>query len=175
MQTSDENAVSEGGAVAVATGEPAPPAPPDRAQSGKLGRPWIIVAGIVILAVAAGVIYVVAGGIKTVKVSLTEYKVGMTQTTFQTGKVKLSIANDGKIGHELLVFRSDLTAAQYPKEDGNIAEDGPGITQVSDGEDIDPGQTQTRTVDLSTPGTYVFVCNQPGHYAAGMYTTVVVK
>jgi uncharacterized cupredoxin-like copper-binding protein len=53
-------------------------------------------------------------------------------------------------------------------------EDGPGITLVSDGDNLDPGTTQTRTVDLTQPGSYLFVCNIPGHFKAGMFSAVTV-
>ena len=109
-----------------------------------------------------------------VTVSLSEFKVSVP-ATIAAGQVTLNIRNDGKIAHELLVFKSPLEASQYPKVNGGIDEEGPGITKDSDGDNLDPGTTQTRTVDLSAPGTYVFVCNLPGHFAAGMYTTVVVK
>ncbi len=49
-----------------------------------------------------------------------------------------------------------------------------GITLVSDGDNIDPGGTQTRTVDLTQPGSYLFVCNIPGHFKAGMFSAVTV-
>jgi uncharacterized cupredoxin-like copper-binding protein len=109
-----------------------------------------------------------------ITISLSEFKVSMP-TTIAAGQVALTIRNDGKVPHELLVFKSPLDASQYPKANGGIDEEGPGITKDSDGDNLDPGTTQTRTVDLSAPGAYVFVCNLPGHFAAGMYTTVVVK
>jgi uncharacterized cupredoxin-like copper-binding protein len=109
-----------------------------------------------------------------VTVSLSEFKVSMP-ATIAAGQVTLNIRNDGTVAHELLVFKSPLQASQYPKVNGGIDEEGPGITKDSDGDNLDPGTTQTRTVDLSAPGTYVFVCNLPGHFAADMYTTVVVK
>ena len=109
-----------------------------------------------------------------ITVSLSEFKVSMP-ATIAAGQVTLNIRNDGTVAHELLVFKSPLAVSQYPKVNGAIDEEGPGITKDSDGDNLDPGTTQTRTVDLSVPGTYVFVCNLPGHFAAGMYTTVVVK
>lgn len=106
--------------------------------------------------------------------ALSEWHIA-TPTTIKAGSVILEAANFGTIQHELLVFRSDLAPSDYPVDkNGNIIEDGPGITLVSDADNIDPGRTQTRTVDLSQPGTYLFVCNIPGHFKAGMYSAVTV-
>ena len=108
-------------------------------------------------------------------VTLSEFKVQTAATTVAPGKVTFQISNAGRVQHELLVFRSDLPPSAYPLKDGNIDEEGPGITKVSDGDNLDPGVTQTRTVDLSQPGTYLFVCNLPGHFKAGMYQAVTIK
>ncbi len=109
-----------------------------------------------------------------VAIHLSEWSVGVP-TSIQAGPVSLSITNIGKVPHELLVFKSDLAPSSFPLDPkGNIIEDGPGITLVSDGDNIDPGGTQSRTVDLSKPGQYVFVCNVAGHFKAGMFTIVNV-
>jgi uncharacterized cupredoxin-like copper-binding protein len=105
---------------------------------------------------------------------VSEWSVGLP-TSMLAGQVKFSITNIGTIQHELLVFKSDLPPAALPVDNkGNIIEDGPGISLVSDGDNIDPGKTQTRVVDLTQPGTYVFVCNIPGHFKAGMFRVVTV-
>lgn len=104
---------------------------------------------------------------------LSEWKVAVANT-IKAGKVTFTITNAGTVPHELLVFKSDLDEAAYPKDtDGDIIEDGPGIDLLSDGDNIDPGASQMRTVDL-TPGKYLFVCNIPGHFKSGMFTTVTV-
>ena len=106
-------------------------------------------------------------------VSLSEWKVTMPSTV-KAGKATFTIANAGTTAHELLVFKSDLAPSAYPTNPaGAIVEDGAGVTLLSDGDNIDPGKTQTRTVDLA-PGTYLFVCNIPGHYPQGMFTVVTV-
>jgi uncharacterized cupredoxin-like copper-binding protein len=110
-----------------------------------------------------------------VPAALSEWHVAVP-STIKAGTVNLEAANFGTIQHELLVFKSDLPPSGFPVDkDGNIVEDGPGITLVSDGENIDPGKTQTRTVDLTQPGAYLFVCNIPGHFKAGMFTAVTVS
>jgi uncharacterized cupredoxin-like copper-binding protein len=89
--------------------------------------------------------------------------------------VVLQAANFGTIQHELLVFQSNLPPANFPLDaDGNIIENGPGINLISDGDNLDPGTTQQRTIDLSQPGSYLFVCNIPGHFKAGMFAPVTV-
>jgi uncharacterized cupredoxin-like copper-binding protein len=108
-------------------------------------------------------------------VGLSEFKVGLAATTFATGRHDVVISNTGTVQHELLVFRSDLAPSAYPVDAaGNIVEDGPGIVKVSDGDNVAPGSSQNRTIDLTTPGTYLFVCNLPGHFKAGMFTQVTV-
>jgi uncharacterized cupredoxin-like copper-binding protein len=106
-------------------------------------------------------------------VSLNEWKV-VVAGTIRSGKTDLTITNIGAIAHELLVFKSDRDPSAYPTDGaGNIIEEGAGVTLVSDGENIDPGGTQARTVDLA-PGKYLFVCNIAGHFKAGMFTVVTV-
>jgi len=109
-----------------------------------------------------------------IAIHLSEWSVGVP-TTVEAGKINLTITNIGKIPHELLVFKSDLDPSSFPLDGkGNIIEDGPGVNLVSDGDNIEPGKTQTRPVDLSKPGQYIFVCNIPGHFHAGMFTIVTV-
>ena len=106
--------------------------------------------------------------------ALSEWHVAVP-STIKAGTVNLETANFGTIQHELLVFKSDVPASAFPVDkNGNIIEDGPGITLVSDGDNIDPGKTQARTVDLTQPGTYLFLCNIPGHFKAGMFSVVTV-
>jgi uncharacterized cupredoxin-like copper-binding protein len=108
-------------------------------------------------------------------ITLSEMKVDM-QSTFKPGKYTFTISNTGTMQHELLVFKSDLTPDKYPTtSSGAIDEGGPGIKKISDGPNLDPGKSQTRVVDLSQPGSYLFVCNLPGHFVAGMYQAVTVS
>jgi len=104
---------------------------------------------------------------------LSEWKV-VAASTVKAGTVKFKITNAGTIPHELLVFRSDLSAAAYPTDPaGDIIEEGGGVTLASDGANIDPAGSQTRSIKL-TAGTYLFVCNIPSHFHSGMFTVVTV-
>jgi len=106
-------------------------------------------------------------------VSLTEWKVTVAGT-IKSGTTEFTIANLGAAPHELLVFKSALAPAAYPTDAaGDIIEKGAGVTLVSDGDNIDPAGSQTRTIDLA-PGKYLFVCNIPGHFKQGMFSVVTV-
>lgn len=48
-----------------------------------------------------------------------------------------------------------------------------GLELVDEIEDITPGSSADLTVDLDA-GTYVIMCNLPGHFAQGMYSTFEV-
>ena len=110
-----------------------------------------------------------AGG----NVTLAEWVV-VAAGAMKAGKSDLTIANAGALPHELLIFKSDRDPKAYPVDAaGDIKETGGGVTLVSDGANIDPGGTQTRSVDLAA-GKYLFVCNIPGHFKNGMYEIVIV-
>ncbi len=108
-------------------------------------------------------------------VVLSDMKVAPSATTVAPGMYTVNIINSGMMEHELLVFHTDIAAADLPiGPDGKVAEDAPGF-KISDGDNIAPGASQSRVIDLTQRGTYLFVCNLPGHFAAGMHTTVIVK
>jgi len=75
-----------------------------------------------------------------------------------------------------VVFQTDLAEDQLPvKDDGNeVDEEGEGLTAVDEQEDIAANSSATLTVDLQ-PGTYVVICNLPGHYKLGMHATLTVS
>ena len=107
-------------------------------------------------------------------IQLSEWKVAMP-TEVKAGMVTFTITNIGAVPHELIGFRSALDPVAYPrKKDGDVNEEGKGIVSATDGDNIDPAGTQTRTINLTTPGRYVFMCNIPGHFVQGMYLVVNV-
>lgn len=139
-------------------------------------RQHIAVLGVATVLVVAATL-AGCGGSSPPKVaaSLTEWKVGLSRTTLKAGKYAFEINNKGTTQHELIAFKTDLARAALPVDaQGDVNEDAPVLTKATDGDDIHVGKAQLRSVDLRQPGTYVFLCNLPGHYKAGMYTTVTV-
>jgi uncharacterized cupredoxin-like copper-binding protein len=67
--------------------------------------------------------------------------------------------------------RTCLCLACVPAE-SRVNEDAAGhLGEVSE---LDPGQSGSLSMKLD-PGTYMLFCNVPGHYMAGMWTTITVE
>jgi uncharacterized cupredoxin-like copper-binding protein len=106
-------------------------------------------------------------------ISLYEWKV-VVASTLKSGTSTFTISNFGAAPHELLVFKSDRAPSAYPTDAaGDIKEEGAGVSLVSDGDNIAPGGSQVRIIDLK-PGKYLFVCNIAGHFKQGMFVAVTV-
>ena len=73
--------------------------------------------------------------------------------------------------HELVVLKTDLSADKLPVKNGAVPEKQ--FKKMGEVEDMAPGKSKHLTLKL-TPGNYVLICNQPGHYAMGMHVPFVV-
>jgi uncharacterized cupredoxin-like copper-binding protein len=103
-----------------------------------------------------------------------------TPTSVAAGKVSFVVVNTGALVHELVILPLpvDGPGTRTTGGDGKIDESqslgeasrscGPGA-----GDGIAPGTTAWTTVTLS-PGRYELVCDQPWHYAAGMFGVLTV-
>ena len=91
------------------------------------------------------------------------------------GDITFDITNDAEQTHEFVVFKTDLAADQLPTdENGDVDEAGEGVELVDEIEDIEGGSTQSLTVNLDA-GSYVLICNLPGHYGQGMHAGFTVS
>ena len=95
------------------------------------------------------------------------------------GKVTLKAINTSKeTVHEAIIVRVDNKDALLPYNDNEnrVNEDAANAETGELGEvsELDPGKSGSLTVNLK-PGLYVIYCNIPGHYMAGMWTTLQVK
>ena len=112
-----------------------------------------------------------------VHVALEEWSIrsGAGETTFavDAGEVLLEVHNDGVVPHALSLIRTDLDPANLPIANGKVDEKAAGEL-VGTIEEFPGGQIQVGSFAL-TPGNYALVCNIPGHYQQGMYTTLVVN
>lgn len=76
--------------------------------------------------------------------------------------------------HEMLLIKIDDPKAQLPFIADELRVDEEAAGHMGEVAELDPGKSGTLTLTLD-PGTYMLFCNIPGHYMAGMWTTVTVQ
>jgi uncharacterized cupredoxin-like copper-binding protein len=107
----------------------------------------------------------------TVDVTLADFTVTADPNSAPAGEVTFDVTNDAEQTHEFVVFQTDLAEDQLPtNEDGDVDEEGEGVTLVDEIEDIGGGDSGSLTVNLDA-GSYVLICNLPGHYGQGMHAS----
>ncbi|MGQ0670232.1 MAG: cupredoxin domain-containing protein, partial [Actinomycetota bacterium] len=116
------------------------------------------------------------GGGTDVGVTLRDFEIALDSTSAEAGEVTFQVANEGPSIHEFVVLKTDLAEDQLPAdENGDVDEAGaPGIEVVDEIEDIEADATPSLAVELEA-GSYVIICNLPGHYGNGMYTSFTVS
>lgn len=114
-----------------------------------------------------------ASGMQMVSGSIKEWAVELDAVNAAPGEITFTITNEGSIGHEFLVVRTDLAPGEIPVEDDRFSEENSSLGVIDEIGEFPKGETQTLTVTLE-PGLYQMVCNLPGHYAAGMHTQFTV-
>ncbi|HEX4490335.1 MAG TPA: sulfocyanin-like copper-binding protein [Acidimicrobiia bacterium] len=104
------------------------------------------------------------------------FRITLSRTTVNDGKIGFDVHNDASIGHEFVVFKTDLPADQLPLgKDGDVIEDSPELKDVVDsGSALKPGSSRALFAHLEA-GHYAVVCNLPGHYHDGMHLDLVVR
>jgi uncharacterized cupredoxin-like copper-binding protein len=107
-------------------------------------------------------------------------KVTANVSTVAAGEISFRAFDTGMMTHELLVLPLPPggLGTRSVSTDGRVSEAGSlGEASKSCGEGagdgIAPGAISWVTVRLS-PGPYELICNQPGHYAMGMFTRIDV-
>jgi uncharacterized cupredoxin-like copper-binding protein len=131
-----------------------------------------ITASLLLLAACGGQTASTGNG-GTVGVTLTDQGVTLVQSTVSAGAVTFSVKNTGTIDHELVVVKTDVAQDKIKAdadEPGKMSEDG----SLGESGDLAAGTAKDFTLTL-TPGKYVLMCNQPGHYMVGMHIAFEVK
>jgi len=98
----------------------------------------------------------------------------------QAGRISFLVANTGVLVHELVILPlpTDGPGTRPTGTDGKIDEskslgEASRSCAAGIGDGIAPGSTGWATVTLK-PGRYELVCDQPWHYAAGMFDVLTV-
>lgn len=119
---------------------------------------------------AGGLGHGMGGDMATANMGIT-----LSATSVNAGKVTFEANNDSKdVVHEMVVapLASPDAILPFNEGEGKVDEDAAG--HIGEVAELEPGQSGALTVNLK-PGTYILYCNIPGHYMAGMWTTIEVK
>jgi uncharacterized cupredoxin-like copper-binding protein len=100
--------------------------------------------------------------------SVKEWEVNADATTAEAGTVNFTITNEGTIGHEFLIVKTDIAPGDIPVDGDHFPEDASGIEVIDEIGEFTKGTTESLTVTLE-PGSYQLVCNLPDHYGNGMF------
>ena len=107
-----------------------------------------------------------------VAVELSEFAIAVDPTAAASGTISFSVANAGGLSHNLRVIRSDAAPDALPVETGQVPEGQ--VDVVGRIEDFAGGDSESITLDLG-PGSYLLICNVPGHYELRMTTAFTVQ
>ena len=122
-------------------------------------------------AVVLGLTAASCGGDGGIGATEVDFSITLDESSATAGDLTFDVTNDAEQIHEFVIFKTDLAEDALPtNEDGTVDEEGEGIELIDEIEDIEAGSTESLTVTLDA-GSYVFICNLPGHYAQGMHTS----
>jgi uncharacterized cupredoxin-like copper-binding protein len=139
-------------------------------------RRFALIASVMIL--AAIVLVACGGGTASsnqpvdVTVTETEFKIEASMTTFQVGvPYHFIVTNNGTVNHEFDIIPPEPAGTPETQvQADSLAR----LTQ----DQLPPGTTATLdyTFTQAYPaGSLEFACHLPGHYDAGMHTSIIVK
>jgi len=124
-----------------------------------------------------------ASAATVVKVSLQDPSTGPGVTAMHiavdrdgvpAGRVTFRATNESKDQiHELIVVRTDSAQASLPYDEKKAEVIEKRIHHLGEVSDLKPGRSGSMTLSLR-PGSYLLICNEPGHYKSGMSTAFSV-
>jgi uncharacterized cupredoxin-like copper-binding protein len=106
--------------------------------------------------------------------SIKSMRIKTNVQSVKAGLVVFDVSNDSKtLVHEMIVVAAANPHAPLPydKKDDRVNESK--IADLGEASDLPPGEKKTLRLTLK-PGNYELICNQPGHYKAGMKAILVV-
>jgi uncharacterized cupredoxin-like copper-binding protein len=111
-----------------------------------------------------------SSGPTTVTISLTEFKITSSLSTFKVGTAyHFVVTNAGTTTHELMVM---------PTAKGTAAEDERDAAELFEISELDPGQSGAKdfTFTAAAPaGVLEMACHIPGHYESSMRLPITVQ
>jgi uncharacterized cupredoxin-like copper-binding protein len=105
--------------------------------------------------------------------ALAHMRMVLDHDTLKPGRVTFEATNESKgLVHEVIVVR-DKGVKELPYDAKMKVVVEKSIQHLGEISDLPPGKSGKLTLDLKA-GTYLLICNQPGHYKDGMSAKVTV-
>jgi uncharacterized cupredoxin-like copper-binding protein len=105
-----------------------------------------------------------------VKITAKDLSFSTNRIDARAGKLEVTLDNKAQAPHEFVVIRTVNAPDKLPIE-GAAADERGSIGEIGK---TAGGKSKSGDFDLK-PGHYVFICNMPGHYAAGMSGEIDVR
>jgi uncharacterized cupredoxin-like copper-binding protein len=100
--------------------------------------------------------------------------VRLDKSSVKAGTVSFDVTNWSRsIVHDLLVVSVSNPTAPLPYDYGQSRVPEEQVKVVGKSEELEPNGSKMFDIAL-TPGSYLVICNVPGHYASGMVTALTV-
>jgi len=110
----------------------------------------------------------------TIGVSLAEFSITPAEDRAPAGAVTFNVGNAGGQIHNFRVIRTDLAPDGLPVDGAAFAVDEGQLDVVGSIAEFPGGETEELSVELEA-GSYVLICNVPGHYEFGMSAGFTVE
>jgi uncharacterized cupredoxin-like copper-binding protein len=105
----------------------------------------------------------------------THMRLSLDHSSIAAGRVTIRAQNQSKnLVHEVIVVRVDPKKPELPYDEKKAQVIEKQIHRMGEIADLKPGATRAITLGLK-PGAYLLICNQPGHYKAGMVASLTVN
>jgi uncharacterized cupredoxin-like copper-binding protein len=105
---------------------------------------------------------------------MTDMRITVDQEAVKTGRVTFQAVNRSRtLIHEVIVVKTPAktTVLPYSEKQARVIESG--IRHLGEISDLKPGASGKLTLNLK-PGHYLLICNEPGHFKAGMKVSLEV-
>lgn len=108
----------------------------------------------------------------TVNVALGEWSIEILADHIHSGNVVFEVTNNGTVPHELAIVITGIAVDALPTSAGSVDE-----TQVEVVGRVDQmdGAGKSSASWTLQAGSYVLICNIPGHYDLGMRTVLTIE
>ena len=101
-------------------------------------------------------------------------EIKLSQATVKAGKVEFDVTNDAMTeSHEVVLVRLKMPDQSIPVVKDKHRIDESKLKSLGEVAGLKAGQHGKLVAELR-PGTYELLCNQKGHYEAGMHTVLTV-